>query len=156
MNLFYNSKHIYERQHIKTTMSWWKNYWPCRLNLYHLDIPRSRSLQKHSFISSQFSLALWMLNETDRNCLNFNPHEFSEKPKGYSQQITDFRKSVSHRKFYTPIQQLITDNPFWVLTVSSPLPPPFLPTSYLLSPSIPTTILYKTYYYRERNTNIFL
>ena len=24
---------------------------------------------------------------------------FSEKPKGYSQQITNFRKSVSHRKF---------------------------------------------------------
>ena len=52
--------------------------------------------------------------------------EFSEKPKGYSQQITDFRKSVSHRKFYAPIQQLITDNPL--------SPPPFLPTSYLPLP----------------------
>ena len=71
------------------------------------------------------------------------PQLFSEKPKGYSQQITDFRKSVSHRKFYTPIQQLITDNPWWVLTVSlSPLPPPFLPISYLFSP--PSLLLYCT------------
>ena len=74
----------------------------------------------------------------------------SEKPKGYSQQITDFHKSVSHRRFYAPIQQLLTDNPLlvWCVPVfpnchSSPLPP-FLPTSYLPIPSPSFLLLYCT------------
>ena len=50
------------------------------------------------------------VKKTCKLCANFSG--FSEKPKeGYSQQMTDFYKSVSHRKFYAPIQQLITDNP---------------------------------------------
>ena len=83
---------------------------------------------------------------------------FSEKPKVYSEQITDFHKSVSHRKFYAPIQQLITDNPWsgvshCPLTVT-PLPSPpssSFPTSPSPSPSFLTTVLYKTYYW-EGNT----
>ena len=62
---------------------------------------------------------------------------FSEKPTGYSQQIIDFRKSVSRRKFYTPIQQVITDNP---------LSPPLLPPHLLPPPPLPppSLLLYCT------------
>ena len=55
--------------------------------------------------------------------------DFQRSPKAsYSQQITNFRKSVSRRKFYTPIQQLITDNPLLVCP-TVPLAPPPLPSS---------------------------
>ena len=52
--------------------------------------------------------------------------------------------SVSHTKFYAPIQQLITDNPW------SGVPPvclsfPFLPSSFHPFPL--TIVLYKTHYY---------
>ena len=64
---------------------------------------------------------------------------FSEKPKGHSQQITDFCKSVSHRKFYASIQQLVTDNPLlvWCVPVSPNSPPP----SYLPLPLPPRSLL---------------
>ena len=60
---------------------------------------------------------------------------FSEKPKGYSQQITDFRKSVSRRKFYAPLSLTVSPIPSSPPLAPPPLPPPSL-LLYCYSPRL--------------------